>query len=347
MIDLRSDTVTMPTAAMRKAMHQAELGDDVYGEDPTVNRLERKAAERLGKEAGLFVVSGTMGNLVSLLTHCGRGSEAIMGDQAHTFLYEAGGSSALGGIHAHTVPNQPDGTLRAKDVEGAVRADNVHFPRTTLVCLENTHNRCGGVALSPEQMAPVVDVARRHHLAIHLDGARIFNAGIALGVDVAELAAPADSLQFCFSKGLAAPIGSMVVGSEAFIQEARRNRKLVGGGMRQAGVIAAAAEVAMDTMSDRLAEDHANARALAEGLAEVPGLTVDLDTVQTNIVIFGCDDPTIPSERLVQAWKHEGVLLNAMGPGKYRAVTHYGITKGEIDAALLAAPRVMALARVD
>ncbi|MGC9360902.1 MAG: GntG family PLP-dependent aldolase, partial [Anaerolineae bacterium] len=306
---------------------------------------ERKAAERLGKAAGLFVVSGTMGNLVSLLTHCGRGTEAIMGDKAHTFLYEAGGSSALGGIHVHTVPNQPDGTLRAEDVEAAVRADNVHFPRTALLCLENTHNRCGGVAISPEQMAPVVDVARRHDLAIHLDGARIFNAGIALGIDVAELARLADSVQFCFSKGLAAPIGSMVVGSDAFIGEARRNRKIVGGGMRQAGLIAAAAEVAMDTMVDRLAEDHVNARILAEGLAEIPGFAIDLGTVQTNIVIFGCDDPTIPSERMVGAWRNEGVLLNAMGPGAYRAVTHYGITRDDIDAALLAAPRVMALAK--
>jgi len=345
MIDLRSDTVTLPTEAMRKAMYEAEIGDDVYGEDPTVNRLERKAAERLGKEAGLFVVSGTMGNLVSLLTHCGRGSEAIMGDQAHTFLYEAGGSSALGGIHVHTVPNQPDGTLRAEDVEAAVRADNVHFPRTALVSLENTHNRCGGVVLNPEQMAPVVDVVRQHGLAIHLDGARIFNAAAALGMDVGELVAPADSVQFCFSKGLAAPIGSAVVGSEAFIEEARRNRKIVGGGMRQAGVIAAAAEVAMDTMVDRLAEDHANARILAEGLAEVPGFVIDLHTVQTNIVIFGCDGPAISSERMVGAWRQEGVLLNAMGPGRFRAVTHYGITRDDVDAALLAAPRVMALAK--
>jgi len=346
MIDLRSDTVTFPTEAMRKAMYRAEVGDDGYGEDPTTNRLECKAAERLGKEAGLFVVSGTMGNLVSLLTHCGRGSEAIMGDQSHTFLYEAGGASALGGVHVHTVPNQPDGSLRAEDVEAAVRADNIHFPRTKLVCLENTQNCCGGVALSPEQMAPVAEVARRHKLAVHLDGARIFNAAIAVGVDVSELAHVADSVQFCFSKGLAAPIGSMVVGSEAFIKEARRNRKIVGGGMRQVGVIAAAAEVAMDTMVDRLAEDHANARIFAEGLADVPGFSVDLDTVQTNIVIFGCDDPTLPSERMVEAWRDEGVLLNAMGPGIYRAVTHYGITQEDIEAALLVAPRVMAASRV-
>lgn len=342
MIDLRSDTVTQPTEAMRKAMYNAEVGDDVYGEDPTVNRLQRKAAERFGKEDALFVVSGTMGNLVSLLAHCGRGAEVIMGDQAHTFLYEAGGSSALGGIHVRTVPNQPDGSLRAEDVEAAVRPDNVHFPRTALICLENTHNRCGGVALKPEQMAPIAELAERHNLPLHLDGARIFNASVALGIEVAELARPADSVQFCFSKGLAAPIGSMVVGSVAFIREARRCRKLVGGGMRQVGVIAAAAEVALDTMVDRLAEDHANARLLAEGLAEIPGFSVKLDTVQTNIVVFECEDRSISTERMVAAWRDAGVLLNAMGPGSYRAVTHYGITRDDIEVALLAAPRVMA-----
>ncbi len=346
MIDLRSDTVTQPTEAMRRAMYEAEVGDDVYGEDSTVNRLQRKAAERLGKEDALFVASGTMGNLVALLAHCGRGDEAIMGDQAHTFFYEAGGSAALGGIHARTVPNHPDGTLAAGDVEAAVRdASNIHFPRTALICLENTHNRCGGVVLSPEQVAPVVEVAARHRLALHLDGARIFNAAVALGVDVSVLAEPFDSIQFCFSKGLAAPIGSMVVGSKAFIGKALRCRKIVGGGMRQVGVIAAAAEVAMDTMVDRLAEDHANARLLAEGLAEIPGLVVDLDKVQTNLVAFKCDDPAISTEQMVMAWRGAGVLLNAMGPHSFRAVTHYGITRDDIEQALSAAPGVMAACR--
>jgi threonine aldolase len=343
MIDLRSDTVTQPTEAMRRAMYQAEVGDDVYGEDSTVNRLQRKAAERLGKDDALFVVSGTMGNLVSLLAHCGRGDEVIMGDQAHTFFYEAGGSSALGGIHVRTVPNQPDGTLAADAVEAAVRdAANIHYPRTALICLENTHNRCGGVVLSPEQVAPVADIAARHGLAMHLDGARVFNAAVALGLDVAELVRPFDSIQVCFSKGLAAPIGSIVVGSSAFIQRARRCRKMVGGGMRQVGVIAAAAEVAMDTMVDRLAEDHANARLLGEGLAEVPGLSVDLDSIQTNIVAFTCESSSIRAERMVAAWREAGVLLNAMGPSRFRAVTHYGITREDIEMALMAAPAVMA-----
>lgn len=343
MIDLRSDTVTQPTEAMRRAMYEAEVGDDVYGEDNTVNRLQRKAADRLGKEDALFVASGTMGNLVSLLAHCGRGDEAIMGDQAHTFFYEAGGSSALGGIHVRTVPNLSDGTLAADAVEAAVRdVNNIHFPRTALICLENTHNRCGGAALSPEQVAPIAAVAVRHSLPMHLDGARIFNAAIALGVGVAELVRPFDSIQFCFSKGLAAPIGSMVVGSRAFIEKARRCRKIVGGGMRQVGVIAAAAEVAMDTMVDRLAEDHANARLLAEGLAEVPGLAVDLDSVQTNIVAFRCENADIPTDRMVAAWREAGVLLNAMGPRSFRAVTHYGITGEDIEKVLIAAPAVMA-----
>ena len=239
-IDLRSDTVTLPSPEMREAMYRAELGDDVYGEDPTINRLEALAATKLGKEAALFVVSGTMGNLVSILTHCQRGDEVIMGNQAHTFVYEAGGVSALGGVHVHTIPNQPDGMLDLVDLENAVRGENVHFPTTRLICLENTHNRCGGAVLTVEQMAAVRQVADTHGLAVHLDGARLFNAAVALGVDVSVLAEPFDSIQFCFSKGLAAPIGSMVVGSKAFIGKALRCRKIVGGGMRQVGVIAAA-----------------------------------------------------------------------------------------------------------
>jgi threonine aldolase len=341
-IDLRSDTVTLPTPAMREAMYRAELGDDVMGEDPTVNRLQELAAERLGKEAALFVVSGTMGNLVSLLTHCGRGDEAIMGDKAHTFLFEAGGISALGGVHTHTIPNLPNGMLAPEDVEAAVRDPrNVHFPRSRVVCLENTHNRCGGAVLSPAQMSTIVAVARRHGLAVHLDGARIFNAAVALGVDVKEIAAQADSVQFCFSKGLAAPVGSAICGSAAFIKEAHRNRKVVGGAMRQAGVLAAAAIVALEQMVDRLADDHENARLLAQGLAEIPGLDVDLTSVQSDIVIFGLKTAKVTPIQVVGALAAQGVKMGAIDPTHFRAVTHYGIERPDIESAVAAMRRVM------
>jgi len=234
-VDLRSDTVTLPPPGMREAILRAPLGDDVYGEDPTVRKLEELAAEITGKEAGLLVVSGTMGNLVSILVHCGRGDEVILGDQCHTFLYEAGGIAALGGIHPHPVPNDPDGTMPLEKIEAAVRPDNIHFPRTRLVCLENTHNRCWGSPLTPEYTQEVVELARRHGLAVHLDGARIFNAAAALGVEVEELASGVDSVTFCLSKGLAAPVGSVICGERGFIEEALRVRKLVGGAMRQAG----------------------------------------------------------------------------------------------------------------
>jgi len=341
-VDLRSDTVTLPTPAMRKAMYEAELGDDVYGEDPTVNRLEETVAERLGKEAGLLVVSGTMGNLVSLLTHCQRGTEVIMGDQSHTFHYEAGGISTLGGVHVRTVPNNPDGTLDTGAVEAAIRdPKNIHFPRTALICLENTHNRCGGAVLSAAQMAEVKRVAERHNLPVHLDGARIFNAAVALGVPASELAAQADSVQTCFSKGLAAPVGSAIVGSAAFIQEARRNRKVVGGGMRQAGVIAAAALVALDEMVDRLADDHANARILAERLAEIDGLDVEPESVQSNIVRFALTAPNVTVQQVIAGLLQEGVKLNAIDARHFRAVTHYGIEREDVIYAADAFARVM------
>ena len=341
-IDLRSDTVTLPTPAMREAMYTAELGDDVYGEDPTVNRLEEMCAERFGKEAALLVVSGTMGNLVSLLAHCGRGDEIILGDKAHTFLYEAGGVSALGGIHTYTVPNLPNGMLDPHDVEKAIRAEgNPHFPHTRVICLENTHNRCGGRVLSPSQMSTIREIAECHNLAMHLDGARIFNAAVALGIKAKEIAAQTDSLQVCFSKGLSAPIGSIICGSADFIAEAHRMRKVVGGGMRQAGVIAAAAIVALEEMVERLAEDHENARVLAEGLANIDGFYVDLASVETNLVYFELEDTTIDAQSVVEAFAGRGVKLNALGPHEFRAVTHYGIVREDIDRALVAAAEVM------
>jgi threonine aldolase len=341
-IDLRSDTVTLPTPAMREAMCRAEVGDDVYGEDPTVNRLEEMSAERLGKEAGLFVVSGTMGNLVSLLTHCARGDEVILGDRAHIFLYEAGGISVLGGALVHTVPNLPNGMLDPAEVEAAIRPPgNMHFPRTRVICLENTHNRCGGTVLSAAQMATIKAVADRHGLRMHLDGARIFDAALALRVDASELAAPFDSVQFCLSKGLSAPVGSVIVGSADFVQEARRNRKIVGGGTRQAGIIAAAGIVALEQMVDRLADDHANARRLAEGLAEIPGVAIDPSVVQTNIIIFGLSNPSVSLADVVSGLAAEGVKMNTISPTQFRAVTHYGIEHDDIDRALIAFRKVM------
>jgi len=337
-IDIRSDTVTLPSPAMRKAMYEAELGDDVFQEDPTVNHLEAKAAELLGKEAALFVVSGTMGNLVSIVTHCQRGDEVIVGDQAHSFFYEVGGAAVVGGLAWHCLPNGrglPDPVA----VENAIRPDNIHAPRTGLICLENTHNRCGGVALSSAQMRPIVEIAKRHSVPMHLDGARIFNAAIATGEPVRSLVEPFDSVQFCLSKGLACPVGSLVVGSADFIRRARKTRKMLGGGMRQAGVLAAAGLVALDTMIDRLAEDHANARLLAEGIAEIPGLAIDLSAVQTNIVAFEVLAMT-PAE-FVSRLASEGVKVIPFGGRRCRAVTHYGIEREDVLSALAAMRRVV------
>lgn len=332
-IDLRSDTVTHPTPAMRRAMYEAEVGDDVYGEDPTVNRLEAIAAERVGKEAALFLTSGTQGNVVAMLTHCGRGDEIILGDQAHTYLSEAGAPAALGGITPRPLRNQRDGTLDLAEVEAAIRPDNVHFPKTRLITIENTHNQCGGRVLSPAYTAAVGNLARRHSLRTHLDGARLFNAAVALGVPATALTGPMDSVQFCLSKGLSAPVGSMLAGSGDFIREARRTRKILGGGARQAGVIAAAGIVALNEMVDRLAEDHANARRLAEGLAELPAVVLDPTTVETNIVILQLAPGLNVAETLARL-KEGGVLVSAFYGARIRAVTHYGITAADIDAAL-------------
>lgn len=340
-IDLRSDTVTQPTAAMREAMYRAEVGDDVFGEDPTVNELEALAAEKMGKKAALFVASGTMGNLVSILSHCQRGDEVIMGDRAHTFLYEVGAAAAFGGIQVHIVPNEPDGMLDPQVVEAAIRGDNIHFPPTRLLCLENTHNRCGGTALTLAQMDSICSVAGDKGIFVHLDGARVFNAAISLGVAVKELTKNVDSVMFCLSKGLSAPVGSLVAGSEDFIRRARKHRKMVGGGMRQAGILAAAGIVALTEMVDRLAEDHANARLLAEGLKEIEGLDVDLECVQTNIVIFSLVTERMTPAELAAGLAKEGVRLLPIGDRLLRAVTHYGIEEQDIALALDAFQRVM------
>jgi len=333
-IDLRSDTVTKPTPAMREAMYRAEVGDDVWGDDPTTNRLQEVAAERMGKEAALFVPSGTMGNLVALLTYCGRGDEVVMGDQCHTFRYEAGGASALGGIHPHPILTEPDGSLDPARIEAAIREDDIHYPRTRLICLENTHNRAGGRVLHPAYMGEVREIADRHGLAVHLDGARVFNAAVALGVHVQQLVRDADSVMFCLSKALAAPVGSLLCGTEEFIAEARRNRKIVGGGMRQVGILAAAGLVALEEMVDRLAEDHANARRLAEGIAEMPGLETDPELVETNIFMAEVNHPRLTAAGLVERMGEEGVLMYAIGPNRIRFVTHYHVTGEDVERVL-------------
>ncbi len=333
-VDLRSDTMTRPTPAMSRAMAEADVGDDVFGEDPTINKLEAMAAERMGKEAALFVASGTMGNLVSLLAHCGRGEEIILGSLSHTFFFEQGGSAAVGGIHPRTIPNQPDGTLPLSEIEAAIRTDNVHFPQTRLIVLENTHNLCNGYPLDIDYMQAVGDIARRHDLKIHVDGARFFNAAVALNVPPDKLAAEADSVSFCLSKGLAAPVGSVVCGSRDFIARARRARKIVGGGMRQAGVLAAAGIIALTKMVDRLADDHANARKLAQGLAEMPGLSIDLSQIKSNIVFFELTRDDMSAEQLVKMLDNEGARMLPVGVGRIRAVTHYHITSEDIDYTL-------------
>nr|BBH92451.1 threonine aldolase [Thermogemmatispora argillosa] len=346
-IDLRSDTVTQPTPAMREAMYRAEVGDDVYGEDPTVNRLQELAAERLGKEAALFVASGTMGNTTALLTHVGRGAAAIVGDQAHIYRYEGGGAARLGGIQLWVVPNQPDGSFDLQQLAAAITDDSdEHTPPTALLCLENTHNRCGGCALSLEQMTTLCRLAHARGLQVHVDGARIFNAAVALGVPASQLVSEADSVMFCLSKGLSAPVGSLLVGSRDFIRRARWTRKVLGGGLRQAGILAAAGLVALEQMVDRLAEDHEHARLLALGLAELPQVRLDLQRVQTNIVIFRlCDGERFLSEERCSEFlarlKDEGVLLSSMGNGLLRAVTHYGIERQHVEKALVAIKRTL------
>jgi threonine aldolase len=282
-----------------------------------------------------------MGNLVSQLAHCGRGDETILGDQSHVFFYEQGGASALGGIHPRTLPNDPDGTIALEKIEAAIRPDDVHFPKSRLVILENTHNRCIGTPLTPAYTTAVSRLAKGHGLKLHIDGARIFNAAVALGVDVARLTAPADSVTFCLSKGLAAPVGSVVCGDATFIDQARRMRKSVGGGMRQAGIIAAAGIVALTDMVERLAEDHANAKALAQGLAGLPGLRIDPDAITTNIVYFRVAKKGLDAPMMVAKLGAEGVRVLPTAKDQMRAVLNYHVAAADVQRALAAFSRVM------
>ncbi len=331
-VDLRSDTVTLPTPEMREAMARAEVGDDVWEEDPTVRQLEALAAERTGKDAALFVPSGTMGNLVSVLSHTRPGQEIILDLGSHIFNYEVAGAAVIGGVQTRPVPTER-GVLSPDQVREAIRPANIHIPPTGLVCLENTHNRHGGSVCTPEEVEDVAEVAHAHGVPVHLDGARIFNAAVALGREVGEFTRPVDSVTFCVSKGLSAPVGSLVCGAREFIVRARRLRKMLGGGMRQVGVLAAAGIVALEKMVDRLAEDHVNARRLAEGVARLPRIRIDLTRVQTNIVIFFVDRPGGVAE-LVAGCEARKVKIHAIGPAAVRCVTHKDIDREDIDRAL-------------
>jgi threonine aldolase len=330
-IDLRSDTVTLPTPAMREVMARAELGDDVYGEDPTVNKLEALAAEKLGKAAALFVSSGTQSNLLAILTHCGRGDEFIAGQTAHAYRDEAGGAAVLGGIQPQPLDFEPDGTLDLAKMEVAIKPDDYHYAITRLLCLENTQ---AGMVLPLDYLAEASTFARDHNLAIHLDGARIFNAAVELGVDVREIARHFDTVSVCLSKGLSAPVGSVLCGPVEFIKTARRWRKMVGGGMRQAGVLAAAGIIALTEMVDRLKDDHINARRLADGLANIPGFDLDLDLVQTNMLFFTLADSL--AGRFGPFMAEKGITIGD-GPSPIRAVTHYGIDAADIEYVIQAA----------
>ncbi len=338
-IDLRSDTVTHPTPAMRRAMAEAEVGDDGWGDDPTMNRLQERVAEMLGKEAAVFVPSGTMANLASVLSHCERGDEIIVGDQSHVYLYEYGSVSALGGVGYRQLPNAEDGTLDPGMVEEAIRPASPRFPRTALVCLENTHNRCSGAALTPEYTDAIAGIAHQRGAALHLDAARLFNASVYLGVPARELARSVDSLMFCFSKGLSCPVGSIICGDREFVRRAHRIRNSLGGGMRQAGVLAAAALVALDEMVERLGEDHANARILAEGLSRIPGIVIDPARIQTNIVILESADGDAVG--FLRRLAERGVRGSHTHGSKARLVTHYGIDRRDIDDTLEVVESVM------
>jgi threonine aldolase len=327
-VDLRSDTLTLPTPAMREAMARAEVGDDVWEEDPTVKQLEALAAERTGKEAGLFVTSGTQGNLVSVCAQTQPGQEVVLDLDCHIFNYEVAGGARLGSVQMRPVKTTR-GFLTPDQVREALRPANIHLPQTGLVCLENTHNRHGGTCCTPEEIAAVAAVAHGAGVPVHLDGARLFNAAVALRRPAADFTRHVDSVTFCVSKGLAAPVGSVVCGSRDFVARARRFRKMFGGGMRQAGIIAAAGIVALETMVDRLAEDHVNARTLAEGIARLPKLSVDLASVQTNIVIFHVERPGGVDELMKGAAARQ-VKIHGIGPTSIRCVTHKDVDADDI-----------------
>ncbi|HWQ46711.1 MAG TPA: low-specificity L-threonine aldolase [Longilinea sp.] len=334
-IDLRSDTVTQPTPAMRQAMASAVVGDDVLGEDPTVIRLQEIAAEKTGKEAALFVSSGTMGNLIAVLAVCGRGDAVIMGDLGHTFLFEGGGVSALGSVFPQTVKNQEDGTLLVEDIKAAIRPDDVHHPVTKQIVLENTQNRCGGAVLTPAYTQQVADLAHERNIHLHIDGARIFNAAAALQKPVKDLVTMADSVTFCLSKGLCAPVGSVLCGSKDLIGKARRLRKMLGGGMRQSGILAAAGIIAVEDMTSRLVEDHQRATTLAAGLSTVSGLKLSFGMPQTNMVFLEIDNQSdATAGKIAGQLMEKGIKVGVVGKKRFRLVTHYWIKDTDVETVI-------------
>jgi len=333
MIDLRSDTVTLPTEEMREAIRHAELGDDVYREDPTVRKLEEMAAQKMGKESALLVTSGTQANLVSLINNTKRGDLVILEAESHIYWYEGGGISGVAGLLPWLIRGHL-GAITPEDIEAAIRPKNIHFPEPALVCIENTHNRYGGTIVSPSQMQAISEVSKQHGLKFYMDGARIFNAAVASQTDVKEFTKHVDNLMFCLSKSLSCPIGSLVVGDQQFIEKARKTRKILGGGMRQAGIIAAAGVVALETMVKRLEDDHKNAKRLAEGLAKINGVKVDLEAVQTNMVRFDITNLDISDEEFVQKLREHNILASTIAKHNVRMVTHRGIEKDHIEKAI-------------
>lgn len=329
MIDLRSDTVTQPTEEMRKAMAGAEVGDDVYGDDPTVNALEKHAAQIIGKEAALFVPSGTMGNQLAIMSHTKRGDEIIAATESHIVVNEVGGVAVLSGVSVRQINNE-NGMVYARDIEAAFRPENIHYPDTGLVCLENALGN--GRVVPLDVMKESFEAAHAMGVPVHLDGARIFNAAVSLGVEAKEIAACTDSVMFCLSKGLCAPIGSMLAGSSDFIARARKNRKLLGGGMRQVGVLAAPGLLALDKMTARLQEDHNNARYLAEELSQMEGITCDPDATQINMVFFQIGKPDFDEKLMVKRMRENGIIVGGkLTPTSYRVLTHHGITRTDLD----------------
>ncbi|MBX9973928.1 low-specificity L-threonine aldolase [Cytobacillus firmus] len=334
MIDLRSDTVTKPTEEMRKAAYESEVGDDVYGEDPSINKLEETAAEVLGKEAALFVTSGTQGNQIAILTHCRPGNEIILEAESHIFYYESGASSAFAGVQTRTL-NGIRGAMNPSDVESAIRGEDQHYPETGLICLENTHNRAGGAVIPIDNMKEIYSIAKTNNIPVHIDGARLFNAAAALNLPASELAYHCDTVQVCLSKGLGAPVGSILAGSREFISAARKWRKRLGGGLRQAGIIAAPGLVALTNMRERLAEDHENAQYLEHRLGQIKGIEI-VNQVDTNIIVADVKNLKMNSSEFVERLKDEGVLSGTFGPSYVRFVTHYDVTKLQLDHAIKA-----------
>lgn len=329
-IDLRSDTVTKPTEEMLEAIRHAELGDDVFEEDATVNKLERIAAETMGKEAALLVTSGTQANLISLMTNANRGDLVILESQSHIYWYEVGGISAIAGLLPWALKSLT-GSLDPEEVEAAIRPQNIHFPKPSLLCLENTHNRHGGTIITPNQIKAVSAVAHTNNLKLYLDGARIFNAAVALNVNIKEFTKHVDNLMFCLSKGLCCPVGSLLVGNQEFIRRARKLRKILGGGMRQAGIIAAPGIVALESMIERLKEDHLNARHLAEGISKIDGIRVNLSRVQTNMVYFSIEGLALTADQFISKLKENNILALALSENRIRMVTHKGIERKHVE----------------